>query len=75
MLTVGHLIAVVVGLILGSMITFCVMWKPTEKGFREGWKRAKEMFSDWDQGFSDGWNSCFKLLENIIKEKKNADKH
>lgn len=61
-------LAFVIGIAIGSGISFALLWKPYEKGFDEGWKGAKSSFQNWDKGFHEGWEGATKAIAKVAAE-------
>ena len=59
------------GYALGQM-TFFLVFRPF-KSWQEGYDAAKEQYTDWEDGFSAGWNDAFKAIKAIADKNKIAE--
>ncbi len=63
---------VLIGYAVGIIV--CLILCRPMKSFDEGYKAAKEFYSDWHKGFNIGWNCAFRAIKTIADTEYNKYK-
>lgn len=61
-------IGFIIGIVVGAGISFCVLWKPYNKGLNEGYDAGKRHSNNWDKGFHEGFYSAKEYYSDSLEK-------